>query len=98
MPLISLSVDEVRRAAMKVKDVSAGLSTLPVLDFAGRPDLSLAIVEFVACMNDCRSERESEIDALSTGLSDVADLFESGELSAVDDYRALASAIGWSLP
>ena len=97
MPLISISVDEVRRAATKVKEISAGLSRLPVLDISDRPDLSLAIAEFVACMNDCRSEREREIDALSTGLREVADLFESVESGAGDDYRALASTVGWSL-
>ena len=97
MPLISLSLDDVRRAATKVKDVSAGLRPLPLLDVPGQSDLSLAIAEFVACMNDCRSERESEIEALSTALSEVADLFERGEADAVDEYRALAASVGWTL-
>lgn len=97
MPLISLSVDEVRRAATKVKDVSAGLHPLPLLDVPGQCDLSLAVAEFVACLNDCRSERERELDALSAGLREVADLFERGEADAVDDYRALAASVGWTL-
>ncbi|MEV7758709.1 hypothetical protein AB0O16_16390 [Microbacterium sp. NPDC089180] len=98
MPLISLSVDEVRRAATKVKEVSAGLSPLPLLSVPGQPDLSLALAEFVACLNDCRSEREREIDATAAGLRDVADLFEGTETAAVEGIRSLASAAGWSLP
>lgn len=97
MPLISISVAEVRRAAVKVKEVSAGLSSLPLLNVAGHPDLSLAVAEFVGCMNDCRSERERDIDMLSRGLLDVAHLFESGESRAVDDLRALGSAVEWSI-
>lgn len=97
MPLISISVDEVRRAATKVKDIAVGLSRLPVLDISDRPDLSLAIAEFVACMNDCRSERERELDALSAGLREVVDRFESHESRAVDEICALGSTVEWSI-
>lgn len=97
MPLISLSVDEVRRAATKVKEISAGLSPLPLLSIADQPDLSLAVAEFVACLNDCRSERERELNALSAGLHEVADRFESHESRAVDEIRALGSTMEWSI-
>lgn len=97
MPLISVSVDEMRRAATKVKEVSAGLSPLPLVSIADQPDLSLAVAEFVACMNDCRSERERELDALSAGLREVADVFESHESGALDEIRALGSSLDWSI-
>ncbi len=93
MPLISLSFDEVRRAASKVKDISGGLRAVPLLRVAGQVDLSLAVAEFVGCMNDCRSERERDVDVLSAGLREVADMFENWESSVIDEIRALEALV-----
>lgn len=97
MPLISFSVDELRRAASSVEDVVVDLDPLPLLSVAGQPDLSLALADFTGCLNDCRSERLRDIETLATGLRAVAEMFESRENSVVDDIRALFSTVDWSI-
>ncbi len=59
--------------------------------------LSLALAEFVGCMNDCTAERRRAVDALATGLREVADMFESMDASAQADVRALGAVEGWAV-
>lgn len=92
---ISISVDEVRRVAMRVSDVVPDLSELSGVSVADQPDLILALAEFVGCMNDCTAERRRGIDALATGLREVADMFEGMDASAQADLRALGAVEGW---
>lgn len=94
---ISISVDEVRRAAIKMNDVVPALSQLRGFSVADQPDLSLALAEFVGCMNDCTAERRRGVDALVTGLREVADMFESMDADAQADVRALGAVEGWTV-
>ncbi|WP_295838837.1 hypothetical protein [uncultured Microbacterium sp.] len=94
---ISLSVDEVRWVASKMNDVVPDLSQLRGFSVADQPDLSRALAEFVGCMNDCTAERRRGVDALVTGLREVADMFESMDADAQADVRALGAVQGWAV-
>ena len=92
---ISISIDGVRRAATAMSDVVPDLPDLWGLSVADQPDLSLALAEFVGCMNDCTAERRRAVDALVTGLREVADMFESMDAGAQADVQALGAVEGW---
>ena len=94
---ISISVDEVRRVATKMSDVVPELSQLRDFSVADQPDLSLAVAEFVGCMNDCSAERQRGVDVLVTGLREVADMFERMDADAQADVRALGAVEGWAV-
>ncbi len=97
VPDISISVDEVRRVATKMSDVVPDLSQLRGFSVDDQPDLSRALAEFVGCMNDCTAERQRGIDALVTGLREVADMFETADADAQADVRALGAVEGWTV-
>lgn len=70
---------------------------LASVTFDGQPDLALALAEFVGCLNDCQVERRRAVDAVATGLREVADMFENMDATAQADVRALARVEGWAL-
>jgi len=92
---ISISVDEVRRVASRMGEVVPDLQDIPGFSVGDQPDLSLALAEFVGCMNDCTAERRRSVHALVTGLREVADMFESMDARAQADVRALGAVEGW---
>ncbi|MDR6691285.1 hypothetical protein J2X55_002197 [Microbacterium sp. 1154] len=92
---ISISVDEVRRVAAKMVDVVPDEPDIRGFSVADQPDLSLALAEFVGCMNDCTAERRRGVQALAAGLREVADMFESLDASTQADIRALGAVEGW---
>lgn len=92
---ISISVDEVRRVAAKMVDVVPDEPDVWAFSVADQPDLSLALAQFVGCMNDCTVERRRGVQALAAGLREVADMFESLDASAQADVRALGAVEGW---
>lgn len=71
---------------------------LSALAVAHQPDLSLALAEFIGCMNDCTGERRRGVEALATGVREVAELFENMDAGAQADLRALGSVEGWVVP
>ncbi|WP_307479296.1 hypothetical protein [Microbacterium trichothecenolyticum] len=97
MGAISVSVDELRRAAAKMGDMAPDAAELSVLTLADQPDLSLALAEFIGCMNDCTAERRRAVDALATGLREVAGMFENMDAGAQADVRALGAVEGWTV-
>lgn len=93
MQLISVSVDELRRAANAVENVPVTGSELPLFRVSGQPGLTLAVAEFVGCLNDCASERRRDIEALAASLREVAAMYDVTETRAHDDLRALRSTL-----
>ena len=78
-------------------DVAPDDAELSALAVADQPDLSLALAEFIGCMNDCTAERRRGVEALSTGLREVAGLFENMDAGAQADIRALGAVEGWGV-
>ncbi|MDR6098643.1 hypothetical protein QE454_002262 [Microbacterium sp. SORGH_AS454] len=94
---ISISVDEVRRVAAKMVGVVPDEPDLWGFSVADQPDLSLALTEFIGCMNDCTAERRRGVEALVTGLREVADMFENLDATSQADVRALGAVEGWTI-
>lgn len=94
---ISITVDEVRRMAAKMATVVPDQPHLLGFSVTDQPDLNLAVAEFTGCMNDCTAERRRGVEALVTGLREVADMFDSLDAGAQADLRALGAVEGWVL-
>lgn len=96
-----MSVDELRHAASKMRDLHDEVdhvSSPCSVHVDDQPDLTLALAEYVGCMNDCWAEHTEAIRALGTALSEVADLFEHREAEVKSDLSALGTVAGWDTP